>query len=149
MQSSAGAPLLSGQFVTRSAGSATGKGLLLAAILPSLLLAFLASNAQASRRTVLLNYICSTYESARQVALDRSWENPDSMPRDCLLLFAAPMEKRLATIVEIIEVIPIESGQWIEIGKVRRHFGQHDGAQIYSAGYLKQLLVSWARRPNG
>jgi len=119
----------------------SAKGLLSVAIQAGFFLALFASSTHASERTVVLNYICSTYESARQVALERGWETPDSMPRDCRLLFGEPMDERLATVVKIIEVLPTDSGQWIEIGRVCRYLNPYCDADTYSAGIVNHLLV--------
>jgi hypothetical protein len=126
---------------TGSAFSAKGMRLLSAVIQAGFFLALSASSTHASERTVVLNYICSTYESARQVALERGWETPDSMPRDCRLLFGEPMEEKLATVVKIIEVLPIDSGQWIEIARICRYLSRHYDADTYSAGIVNHPLV--------
>jgi len=121
--------------------SAKGMWQLSAAIQVGFLLAASASGTHASERTVILNYICSTHESARQVVLERGWETPGSMPRDCRCLFGEPMEERLAAVVKIIEVLANDSGQRIEIGRVRRYLGQHYDADTYSAGIVNHLLL--------
>lgn len=111
--------------------------LLSKAILAGLFLALPVSIAHASNRTTILGYICATYESARQVALERSWERPESMPADCRTLFTRDPEERFAEISEIIEVLPIGDDRWVEIGKVRRNLVETG----YSAGFSEQLLL--------
>ena len=107
------------------------------AIVAGLVLALLGNIAHASDRTTILQYICTTYESARQVALEQGWERPESMPGDCRTLFRRGYEGRIAEVSQIVEVVPIEDGRWIEIGKVRR--GSVETG--YSAGITEQLLL--------
>jgi hypothetical protein len=111
--------------------------LLSKAILAGLVFALPVGIAHASNRTAILGYICATYESARQVALEQGWERPESMPGDCRSLFRRGFEGRLAEISEIIEVIPIGDGRWVEIGKVRRKLVETG----YSAGISEKLLL--------
>ena len=106
-------------------------------ILAGLVLALPASIAHASDRTTILGYICATYESARQVALEQGWERPQTMPGDCRSLFRRGFEDRLAVISEIMEIFPIGDGRWVETGKVR---GNAVGTG-YSAGMSRQLLL--------
>lgn len=96
-----------------------------------------AGEAQASGRLVLLGYICETFHSAREVAVHRSWERPESMPADCQILLGRPLPMPIARVVKVIEVIPIEDVRWIEIGKVRRDVGEVG----YSAGVVKELTL--------
>lgn len=96
-----------------------------------------ANLAHGSSRTIILNYICATYESARQVALERSWRSPGSMPDDCRMLFQQTIELRVAEILQIMEIIPVENSRWIEIGKVRLN-SMRSG---YSAGIAEKLLL--------
>jgi hypothetical protein len=93
--------------------------------------------AHGSSRTIVLNYVCTTYESARQVALERSWRSPGSMPSNCRILFQQPFELRVAEIQQIMEVIPVGTGRWIEIGEVRLS-SMKSG---YSAGIAEQLFL--------
>jgi hypothetical protein len=93
--------------------------------------------AHASNRTTVLRYICATYESARQVALEQGWERPESMPGDCRILFRRGFEGRIAEISQIIEVVPIGGGRWVEIGRVRRSMVETG----YSVGISEQLLL--------
>jgi len=92
--------------------------------------------ANAANRTTILNYICSTYESARRVALEQSWERPESMPANCRTLYQRRFELRVAEIQQIIEILPIRDGRWIEIGRVR-------GSMLsgYSAGIVEEILL--------
>jgi hypothetical protein len=107
------------------------------AILAGLVFAMPGNVAHADNRTIILNYICTTYESARQVALVRGWENPANMPGDCRTLFQRAFELRIAEIQQIMEIIPIEDGRWIEIGRVHRRYVQSG----YSAGVAEQLFL--------
>ncbi len=93
--------------------------------------------ANAAGRTTILDYICATHESARQVALERAWERPESVPADCRTLFRQGFEGRFTVISEIVEVVPTEDGRWIEIGKVHRRLVETG----YSAGITEQLLL--------
>ena len=111
-------------------------GLSLIAILVVMVLAGFGKVAQAADQTIILNYICTTYESARQVALEKSWERPETMPNNCRTLYQRRFELRVAEIQHIIEVIPITDGRWIEIGRVRSSM-----ASGYSAGILKELIL--------
>ena len=106
-------------------------------VLAGFILASSVGIADASGRTTILGYICATYESARQVALEHDWERPKNMPGDCRNLSRQGLEGRFAEISEIIEVLPIGDGRWVEIGKVRRQ-GVQTG---YSAGISEQLLL--------
>ena len=106
-------------------------------VLVGLLSSFLGNVANAANRTTILNYICSTYESARLVALERSWENPESIPPDCRTMFQQPFELRAAEVLQIIEVIPVKDGRWIEIGSVR--LGSIESG--FSAGIAEQLFL--------
>jgi hypothetical protein len=90
---------------------------------------------QASDRTTILDFICETYESARQVALEQSWKRPESMPDDCRTLFRRGYEGRIAQILQIIEVAQTGDGRWIEIGRVHRSSAETG----YSAGTMEQL----------
>ncbi len=81
------------------------------AILAGLVLALLGNIAHASDRTTILRYICTTYESARQVALEQGWERPESMPGDCRILIRRGFEGRIAEISQIIEVVPMGDGR--------------------------------------
>jgi hypothetical protein len=107
------------------------------AIVAGLVLALLGNIAHASNRTTILQYICTTYESARQVALEQGWERPESIPGDCRTLFTRGFDERIAEVSQIVEVVPIEDGRWIEIGKVR--LGSVETG--YSAGITEQLLL--------
>jgi hypothetical protein len=107
------------------------------AILVGLVLALPLGMAHASERTAIIGYICATFESARQVALERSWETPGSMPGDCRTLLWRTFDERVAAILEIIEVLPIGDHRWIEIAKVRRKRVEMG----YSAGISEQLLL--------
>lgn len=107
------------------------------AIPAGLLCALLANAAQSSDRTVILNYICATYESARRVALEQSWRNAERMPDDCRTLYQRPFDLRAAVIHRIVEIVPIGRDRWIEIGRVHRgpdEFG-------YSAGIVETLFL--------
>lgn len=95
------------------------------------------SLAQASDRTTILNYICTTFRSARQVALEQSWETSKTMPGDCRTLFQQPFELRVAEILQVIEVIAIGDGRWTEIGRVRRSSIETG----YSAGIAEDPLL--------
>jgi hypothetical protein len=106
-------------------------------LLAALVLAVLGNVAHASDRITLLRYICATYESARQVALEQGWERPESMPGDCRTLFRRGYEGRIAQISQIMEVVSIGDGRWVEIGRVRRGFAETG----YSAGIAEQLLL--------
>ena len=83
-------------------------------ILVVLMTASFGNLAQASDRTTILNFICSTYESARQVALEQSWERSESLPGDCRILFQLPFELRVAEILQIIEIVAVGDGRWTE-----------------------------------
>ena len=107
------------------------------AIVAGLVLALLGNIAHASNRTTILQYICTTYESARQVALEQGWERPESIPGDCRTLFTRGFDERIAEVSQIVEVVPIEDGRWIEIGKVRLVSFETG----YSAGITEQLLL--------
>lgn len=107
------------------------------AIPVGMVLASLGNVAHAADRTIILNYICSTYESARQVALEQSWENPASIPADCRTLFQEIFDLRVAEIQQIIEVVPIGDSRWIQIGRVCPSFIKTG----YSAGITKQLFL--------
>ncbi len=107
------------------------------AILAGLFLALPLSMAHASERTAIMGYICATHESARQVALERAWERPGSMPGDCRTLLWRGFDERVADILEITEVITTGDGRWIEIAKVRRKLAEIG----YSAGISEQLLL--------
>lgn len=109
----------------------------LIAVPVGLVFAVLGDAAHASDRTVILNYICTTYESARQVALERTWERPESLPGDCHTLFQRPFEMRVAEIHQVVEVVPIGHGRWIKIGRVRRSSIESG----YSAGMAEQLFL--------
>lgn len=106
-------------------------------VLAGLVLALLGDTANASSRTTILDFICETYESARQVALDQSWKRPESLPGDCRTLFRRGYEGRIARISQIIEVVPMGDGRWVEIGRVRRSSAETG----YSAGITEQLLL--------
>ena len=106
-------------------------------ILAGLVLALPASIAHASDRTTILGYICATYESARQVALEQGRVRPGTMPGDCRSLFRRGLEDRLAVILEIMEVFPSGDGRWVEIGKVR----ENAVGTGYSAGISRQLFL--------
>jgi len=108
----------------------------LIAILVVMVLAGFGKVAQAADQTIILNYICTTYESARQVALEQSWERPETMPYNCRTLYQRRFELRVAEIQHIIEVIPITDGRWIEIGRVRSSM-----ASGYSAGIVQELFL--------
>ena len=125
----------SGQLTARSAHKKTCFPLNV--ILAGLVLALLGNVAHASNRITILRYICATYESARQVALEEGWERPESIPGDCRTLFRRGYEGRIAEISQIIEVVQIGDGRWVEIGRVRRGFVETG----YSAGILEQLLL--------
>jgi hypothetical protein len=90
---------------------------------------------QASDRTTILDFFCETYESARQVALEQSWKRPEGMPDDCRTLFKRGYEGRAAKILQIIEVVQIGDGRWIEIGRVHRNSADTG----FSAGTTEQL----------
>ena len=105
-------------------------------ILVGLVSAVLGNVAYAAYRTTILNFICSTYESARQVAVERSWERSKSMPSDCITLYQRRFELRVAEILQVIEVISIGNGRWIEIGRVRSAMGLG-----YSAGIAEDLFL--------
>ena len=96
-----------------------------------------AGEVQASGTHVLLGYICETFQSARQVAVHRSWERPESMPADCQILLGRPLPMPIARVVKVIEVIPVGDVRWIEIGKVRRDMGEVG----YSAGVVNELRL--------
>jgi hypothetical protein len=106
-------------------------------ILAGLFLALPVTAAHAADRTTILDYICATHESARQVALERSWDRPESMPDDCRTLLGRVFDERVAEISEIVEFIPTEDGRWIEIGKVHRRLVETG----YSAGISEHLLL--------
>ena len=125
----------SGEKIARSAHKKTRFPLNV--ILAGLVLALLGNVAHASNRITILRYICATYESARQVALEEGWERPESMPGDCRTLFRRGYEGRIAEISQIIEVVQIGDCRWVEIGRVRRGFVETG----YSAGILEQLLL--------
>ena len=91
--------------------------------------------AQSSSRTTVLNYICTTYESARRVALEQSWKRLEGLPDDCRILFRRVYEGRIAKILQIIEVVQVGDGRWIEIGRVHRSSAETG----YSAGTMEQL----------
>ena len=93
--------------------------------------------AQASERMTILNYFCTTYESARQVAVEQSWETSKNMPNDCHTLFQLPFERRVAEILRVIEIIAVGDGRWAEIGRVRR--GSVETG--YSAGLAVDLFL--------
>lgn len=96
-----------------------------------------AGNSLAEDRTAVLGYICATYDSARSVALNQGWKRPEAMPGDCRSLLGRGLEKRIATILDVIELVPTEDGRWIEIGTVR---GKALG-KGYSAGIAAELLM--------
>ena len=102
-----------------------------------LVVASLGNLAQASERTTILNFICTTYESARQVALEQSWDRSKSMPDDCRTLFQQPFELRAAKILQVIEMIEVGDGRWAEIGRVRRNSIELG----YSAGLAENLFL--------
>ena len=106
-------------------------------ILVGFLLALSVTTAHAAGRFTILNYICATHESARQVALERSWDRPESMPDNCRTLLGRVFDERVAEISEIVEFIPTEDGRWIEIGKVHRRLVETG----YSAGISEHLLL--------
>ena len=93
--------------------------------------------AQASEKLIILDYICITYKSARQVALEQSWERSKSMPGDCRTLFQQPFELRIAEILQVIEIFAVGDGRWIEIGRVRRSWI----GTGYSAGIVEDLFL--------
>jgi len=93
--------------------------------------------AQASDELVVLDYICTTYESARQVALEQSWQNPKNMPGDCRTLFQLSYELRVANVLQIVEIIIVGEGRWVEIGRVRRS----EFELGYSAGLAEALVL--------
>jgi len=95
-------------------------------------------SAAASDRTVLLDFSCATYESARQVAMAGGWEHLAEKPSDCRFLMGQRIENRIATIVEILDVLQLPSGRWAQIGRVRRLFGPVS----YSAGLADEYPVS-------
>lgn len=105
--------------------------------LAGFMLALVASIALAGDRTVVLGYICASRESARQVALKGSWERPGTLPPDCRSLLRRGREERLATLLEILEVVPVGEGRWAELGKVRRSTVETG----YSAGVANRLLL--------
>lgn len=93
--------------------------------------------ASAAGRAVILDYLCATYESARLVALSRAWDHPETLPGDCRTLFRRDMGERLASIIEIIEIIPMGNGRWLQIGKVDQElFGTG-----YSSGIATELRM--------
>jgi hypothetical protein len=106
-------------------------------ILAGVVLASSAGNASAGGRTAILGYICTKYESARLVALDQGWKSPESMPGDCRVLIGRGLEGRIAAVFDIIDILAIENGRWVEIGAVR---GTPIGTG-YSAGMSRQLLL--------
>lgn len=108
-----------------------------ALILAGSVLSASAPGAHAEGRRAVLSYICASYESARQVAVLRSWERPNSMPADCRILFGRDFAERSAEITEIVELIPTKDGRWIEIGKIRRNSVESG----YSAGISDRLLA--------
>lgn len=95
----------------------------------------------ASDRITILDFICETYESARQVALEQSWDHPEGMPSDCRTLFKRGNEERAAKILQIIEIVPIGNGRLVEIGRV--HLGSvekgYSAGTVHSAGTTDQL----------
>ena len=109
----------------------------LSALLAGLILAVPGNSARAAGQTAILDYICATYESARQVALEQGWKRPGSLPSDCRTLFRRGYEGRIAEIAQIIEVVRIGDGRWVEIGRVHRGFAESG----YSAGIVKQLFL--------
>jgi hypothetical protein len=109
----------------------------LMAIIAGLVLSLPAGAVHAADRTAILAYICTTYESARQVALEQGWKHPESMPGDCRTLFRRGFEERFAEVSEVIEVLPVGGGRWAEIGKVRRNMVETG----YSAGISVPLLL--------
>ncbi|HXV31014.1 MAG TPA: hypothetical protein VD840_11850, partial [Sinorhizobium sp.] len=74
---------------------------------------------------------------ARQVALERTWERPESLPGDCRTLFKRNFELRVAEICQIMEVVPIGDGRWIEIGLIC----QSSIELGYSAGVAERLFL--------
>lgn len=119
---------------TALAAWASGRGSLSRAVQAGLLLALSAISAHAAERTVLLNFTCASYDSARRVALAQGWEGPARLPADCRRLAGQRKENRMATIVEIIEVLRLRSGRWVAIGRVRQLYG----AISYSAGFAEE-----------
>ena len=97
----------------------------------------LGNSVLASDRIAILDFICETYESARHVALEQSWERSRDMPDDCRTLFRRGFEERAGKIMQIIEVFQMGDGRWVEIGRVIRY-----PAEIgYSAGTTEQLYL--------
>jgi len=120
------------------ATKANDRGLLHRVATAGVLLTAVATCAVASERTVLLDFSCTTYASARQVAMAGGWEHLAEKPTDCRLLIGQRKESRIATIVEIIEVLQLRSGRWVQIGRVRRLVGPIS----YSAGLADEYPVS-------
>jgi len=127
------------QWSADAAGTKTNAGSLLCPVAQAgVLLATATTYAVASDRTVLLDFSCATYESARQVAMAGGWEHLAEKPSDCGFLMGQRIENRIATIVEIIEVLQLPSGNWAQIGRVRRLFGPIS----YSAGLTDEYPMS-------
>lgn len=99
------------------------------------------SAALSSDRTIVLEFFCESYESARQVALEQDWRSQKHMPDDCNFLVGEMFEKRIAKILQVLEVIQLRDGRWIEIGRV--HQNASDTGYVtkngYSAGKLDPL----------
>lgn len=106
------------------------------AVAAGLLLLLTSGQAHGAGRSVLLNYICTSYESARQVAITQGWETAAPLPADCRLLIGQRIENRLAVVIEIVEVFRLPSSRWVEIGRVQQPFGPVS----YSAGFADQSL---------
>ena len=126
---------LTGQSIARSQPNGTCRYSIV--LVAGLVAVLLGDIAHASDRTIVLQYICDTYRSARQVALERRWDSPEHMPGDCRTLFRNGYEVRIAEISRVLEVVPIDDGRWVMIGKVRRGFEELG----YSAGIAEDLLL--------
>ena len=95
------------------------------------------SDARGTDRTVVLDFICATHESAHRVALDLQWDGPVTLPADCRNLSKRGFQGRIARIVDIVDVLRIGPDDWIEIGKVLRNSAESG----YSAGIAEELLT--------
>lgn len=100
-------------------------------LLAGLLVAIAATVCEAGEPTVLLNFICASQDSALRVALAKGWGSPANMPADCLAIAGQRNENRMATILEIVEVLAPRPGLWVQVGRVRLLYG----SVSYSAGF--------------
>jgi len=95
--------------------------------------------AQTLGSTVTIHFICTTASSATEVARNLGDAIPGTtgLPGDCRWLHSEPMERKLASIEDVIEPIHLRDGRTVYVARVART-GFPGG---YSAGFLSLGMV--------